>query len=556
MKLSSLFFSFFLLTSTAATAQVTYQAGPELDNDRDNKVNRMIGGDDNSFFCYRIRSKGRGTSFYVEKYDKKSLAMVFSQEISLEDGDDNTKIEDVLYAQNNVYIFRRQYDKGADKMTLFYQTVSSKGVVSPKLTPIVVVSADHYEFVDFDIYQTPDKSKFLVKSCHKPDKSSEYTSDFILLDVANGMTKKWTKTVNQRLSNNNNLQNVMSFFGLGGYVGKDMSFVGLYVDDAEDVYYCHLDNAKNSSEKEKRYRLHMNTLNVGETTPKTVDLTFDDDYIVKDIEFHKGDNNSMVVGGFVKDVIERPGRDLVKVGIFSFKVDLKTNTVASAVTNFFDEKMLKALESNNKKSRYLNYKLDYILPVGDAVYYVGEQYRETMRTSSSTYGAGGFGTYGGSNSTYWEYEYMDVIVAKLNSQGKFEWIKNAPLRNELRMNFAHVFKQYIAVTTSSALYILCNDHPKNMARYEKDDYEPGDLKSVTGIHGSNFVSNAVNLGSGAITRSVVFENDKYCFAPIQERNRQFMPPSECEIFTPGKNNEIYIYTEDRGKDQFGKITFK
>jgi hypothetical protein len=151
---------------------------------------------------------------------------------------------------------------------------------------------------------------------------------------------------------------------------------------------------------------------------------------------------------------------------------------------------------------------------------------------------------------------MDVIVAKLNSQGKFEWVKNVPLRNELRMDFAHVFKQYIAVATNKNIYILCNDHPKNLARYEKEKYEPSDLKSVTGIHGSNFVSNAVDLKTGAIVRMVVFENDKYCFAPIQERNRQFMPPSECEIFLPGKNNEIYIYTEDRGKDQFGKIIFQ
>lgn len=556
MKLSLFISTLLLFCTTLVTAQVKYQAGPELDNDKDSKVNRMIGGDDNSFYCYRIRSKGRGTSFFVEKYDKKSLTPAFSTEISLEDGDEKTVIENVLFSLGNVYIFRRSYDKKDDKMTMFYQTVSSTGKVSTKLIPIIEITTDHFEYVDFDIYQTPDNAKFLIKACHKPDKSSEYKSDFMLFDVAGGMTKKWTKTVNQRLSNNNNLQNVLSMFGMGGWVKKDMSFVGLYVDNTENVYYCTLVSAKNSSENEERYKLNMNTLNAGETAVKTVDLKFDDDYEVKDIEFHKGDDNSMVVGGFVKDVIERKGRDLVKVGIFSFKVDLKSNSVAASVTNFFDDTMLKALESNNKKSRYLNYKLDYILPVGDAVYYVGEQYRETQRTTSNNYGTmgGGFGT--SSNSTYWEYEYMDVIVAKLNPQGKFEWIKNVPLRNEMRMNFAHVFKQYIAVATSKNLYILCNDHPKNMARYEKESYEPSDLKSVTAIHGSNFVSNAVDLKTGKIAREVVFENEKYCFAPIQERNRQFMPPSECEIFVPGKNNEVYIYTEDRGQDQFGKIIFQ
>ncbi|MEI9944635.1 MAG: hypothetical protein WDN26_10500 [Chitinophagaceae bacterium] len=551
MKPSYFLISMLLLTATFTSAQVKYQAGPELDNDKDNKLNRMIGGDDKSFYCYRIRSKGRGTSFYVEKYDKKTLTMGFSQEISLEDGDNDTKIEDVLFAQGNVYVFRRQYDKKDDRMTLFYQTISSSGKVSTTLSPITVVTSDHYEYIDFDIYASPDKTKFLVKSCHKADKNAEYTSDFILLDAANGMAKKWTKTVKQRLSNNNVLQNVMSVFGLGGFVGKDLSFVGLYIDDAENVFYCYLDETKNSSEKEKRYRLHMNTLNANEKAPKTVDITFEDDYLVKDIEFHKGDNNSMVVGGFVKDVIERRGRDLVKVGIFSCKVDLNTNSVVSTVTNFFGDEMLKALESNNKKSRYLNYKLDYILPVGDAVYYVGEQYRETRRTTGNS---GGFGM--STSSSYWEYEYMDVIVAKLNTQGKFEWIKNVPLRNEVKMNFAHVFKQYIAVSTNKSIYILCNDHPKNIARYEKNDYEPSDLKTVSTIHGSNFVSNAVDLKSGSITRSLVFENDTYCFAPIQERNQQFIPPSECEIFQQGKDNEIYIYTEDRGRDQFGRIKFQ
>jgi hypothetical protein len=542
----------FAIMVTVVSAQVKYQAGPELDNDRDSKMNRMIGGDDDAFYCYRIKTKGRGTSFYVEKYNKKSLDLAFSQEVSLDDN--NTKIEDVQFAQGNVYIFRREYDKGADQMTLYYQTVSSAGKVATKLEQITVIKSDHYEFVDFDIYLTPDRTRFLVKACHKPNKEAEYKSDFILLDAAKGMQKKWTKTVNQRLSNNNITQNVLGWFGLGAWApAKDFSLVGLYIDNTENVYYCYLDVTKTSTEKDKRYRLHMNTLNAGETTTKTVDVMFEDEYTVSDIEFYKGDNSSMVIGGFIKDVIERPGRDLTKVGIFSVKIDITSNKVVSLATNFFDDKMLKALESNNKKSRYLKYKLDYIIPVGDAVYYVGEQYRETKVTTSSSYGMN-FSSM--NNNTYWEYEYMDVIIGKLNSQGKFEWVKNAPLRNEMRMNFAHVFKQYIAVATSKNLYILCNDHPKNIARYEKDDYEPSDLKSVKTIHGSNFVSNAVDLKTGVITRSIVFENEKYCFAPIQERNRQFMPPSECEIFVPGKNNEVFIYSEDRGKDQFGRITFQ
>lgn len=50
-------------------------------------------------------------------------------------------------------------------------------------------------------------------------------------------------------------------------------------------------------------------------------------------------------------------------------------------------------------------------------------------------------------------------------------------------------------------------------------------------------------------------NEDYCFAPIQERNPQFISTSDCEIFVGGKDNQIFIYTEDKGRDRFAKIKF-
>jgi hypothetical protein len=542
-----------LALSSLAFSQAIMTNGPALDNDKDNKMNRMLGGDDNSFYSYRIRSKGKGTSFFIEKYDKKTLKPLFSKEINLgEEG--NTKIEDVEYAAGNVFIFRRQYDKKADKMTLFFQTVSSAGVVSNDLKEITTVSSDHYEFVDFDIFPNPSQTKFVIKSSHKADKKSEYTTDFMLMDAAS-MKKVWTKTVSQKL------------FSGGGFSAGDallaafttsaiksdvegVGFLGLHIDAKDNIYWGFNGLAKTATEKEKRYRLHLYTLNAADQKEKDLELTFDDDYLVNDIEFLKTNDNEIVIGGFIKDVIERKGRDLVKCGIFSFKVNLSSNTVANKTFKFFDDNMLAALESNARRSKYFKYKLDYILPVGDATYYVGEQYNEFyVKNSSNSYG---------SSSGNWHYEYMDVIVGKLNAKGEFEWIKNSPLRNEMILGqVAHVFKQYIAVATSKNLYILNDDHPKNIERYAKADFEPKDLKSVKGIHGSNFVCNTVSLKDGSVTnRQVLMNNEDFCFAPIQERNPQFIPPSDCEIFVPSANNEIFIYTEDRGQDRFAKIKFE
>ena len=549
-----------LTISSMAVAQVQMTDGPALENDKDNKMNRMLGGDENSFYSYRIRSKGKGTSFFVEKYDKKTLKPVFSKEVNL-DEEGQTKIEDVEYANGNVYVFRRQYDKKADKMTLFYQTVSSAGIVSNDLKEITTVSSDHYEFVDFDIYPNTTKTKFVIKASHKADKKAEYVTDFILMD-ASSQKKLWTKTVQQNLS-------VSGSWGLGfagALFGFDISkidsygFIGLHLDKNDNIYYCVTELAKSSTEKVKKYKLKVYTLNAADQSPKQLDLGFDDDYYVRDIEFNKANDNELVIGGFLKDVVERKGRDLVKVGIFSFKVNVTTNAVASKAVKFFDDNLLTALESNPRRSRYFKYKMDYIIPVGDAVYYVGEQYSEEYhQNSNSSYGIGGLAgaAMSMSNNGYYTYEYMDVIVGKLNSKGDFEWIKNSPLRQNDKVNGApHVFKQYIAFATSKNLYILNDDHPKNIERYQKADFEPKDLKSVSGIHGSNFVCNTMALSDGVVTkRTVLMKNDDYCFAPIQERNPQFMPPSDTEIFVPSENNEIFIYTEDRGKDRFSKIKF-
>jgi hypothetical protein len=550
-----------LSLGSMAFAQVQMTDGPALENDKNNKMNRMLGGDDNSYYCYRIRSKGKGTSFFVEKYDKKTLKPLFSKEISLGE-ENNTKIEDVEYSEGSVFIFRRQYDKKADKMTLFYQTVTSAGVVSDQLKEILTVSSDHYEFVDFDIYPNPSHTKFAIKASHKANKADTYKTDLILMDAAS-QKKVWTKTVDQNLNASGSWGAgfAASFFGIDPTKFDSYGYIGLFLDKNDNIYYCVTELAKSSTEKEKKYKLKVYSLSAADQKPKQLDLGFDDDYYVKDIEFSKTSDNELVIGGFLKDVVERKGRDLVKVGIFSFKVNTSSNTVAAKTVKFFDDKLLKDLESNPSRSRYFKYKLDYIIPVGDAVYYIGEQYSEQYYQNSNSSGFGGMGSFGmggfGMNNGYYQYEYMDVIVAKLNSKGEFEWIKNSPLRQNDRVNgAAHVFKQYIAVATSKNLYILNDDHPKNIERYEKADFEPKDLKTVSGIHGSNFVCNTMSLANGNITkRTVLMKNDDYCFAPIQERNPQFMPPSDTEIFAPGANNEIYIYTEDKGQDRFSKIKF-
>ncbi len=554
IKLFTLLATAALFTATELAAQsVSVSNGPDLNSNRDNNMNRMMDGDETSFYAYRVRSKGKGTSFYVEKYDKASMKQTFSKEVDL--GEAGTKLEDVFYGNKTVYVFSRQYDKKMDKMTLNVQTVSSDGVVNPKKDAITSVTSDHYEFVEFDIASNPQKNKFIIKACHKPNKDAAYKTEFHLFNTAT-MKLDWTKNINGKMFTTGD--KVMDFGMFKIKTTAEFQFLGMELDKDDNIFYCYMEEAKNSTEKERRKHLKLAMFNSKANEPHILQLDFDDTYYVSDIEFSRTKSSEIVVGGFLKDVIERRGRDLVKTGIFSFTVNTESFTVSANPVKFFDDNMLKALEMRPKDARSMFYKLDYIMPIGADVYYIGQQYQVIfVRSSSGGFGGAMMQAATGMGGGTFNYKYMDVIVAKLNAKGQFEWVSNAPLRNNVNgLMVEHCFKQYFAVPTEKNIFIYNNDHPKNLARYAKADFEPKDLGTVTGIHGSSFVFSSVSLATGKVVHKLVFENDTYCFATVQERNPQFMPPEEAEIFVPEGKNAVIVYTEDKGKDRFTKLTMK
>ncbi len=538
----------------SAFAQVKVVEGPELNNEEDNKMNRMINGENGEFYSYRIRTKGKGTSFFIEKFEKSSLKAVFSKEVPVPT--ENTKILDVRYAAGKVYIIYRTYIKEKETMTLNYETVSSAGVVSPSGKEFFSRKTDRYEFIDFDITNNSSNTKIAIKTTYKANKDDQYKTDFVLFDAVSQKIA-WTKSVPKYLKRSN------PWFVWSFKAVESTGFLGFILNDNDDIYYAFNEKLKKDDKKDGRYNATVEILKSESKTPVTVKLDLNPEYLVYDIKFSINKQNNLVIAGFFKDIIERKGRDLVDVGVFSYKINYETAAVVGKSVKIFDEKILTALESNLKKARNMIYKADYLLPSGDDFYLVGEQYTVTVGSKQG----GTIGTISnvvalssGANPFYvgkvFVYEYMDVIVAKINAKGDFEWIANSPLRNgTTTTDNPHVFKQYIATASSKGIYLFYNTHVKNAARLAKADYEPKDLKTSVYIHGTNFVYSKITP-DGKVAHDIAFKNETYCFAPIQERNIKFLPPEDAEIFVDGNADEIVIYLEDRGKGRFCKVDMK
>lgn len=544
----------YLLIAVVSYGQVKVEEGPALNNEVDNKMNRMIEGEDGAFYSYRIRTKGKGTSYLIEKFNEGDLKTAFSKEVEIPT--EKTKVIDVRYFGGKVFIFYRSYDKEKQTMTVFYKTVSPQGVVSANATELLNRKTDHYEFIDFDFAQNSSKTKLAVKVCHKANKADTYKTDFVLFDGASEKTV-WTKTVEKYLKKSN------PWFQWSFRTTETTGFLGFMLEDNDDIYYAYNNKVAKDDKKDLRYNAAVEIIKSASKTPISTKLDLNPEYLVYDVQFAVNNQKQLVIAGFFKDVVERKGRDLVDVGVFNFKINSGTGSIEGKSTKIFDEKILTSLESNQKRARGMNYKVDYVIPSGDDFYLVGEQYTVTVQArQQSTFGSisnivaiasGANPFYVGNNFIY---EYMDVIVAKINSKGEFEWITNSPLRNgTTTIDNPHVFKQYIAVLSSKGLYLLYNEHPKNVERLKKPDYEPKDLKTQVYIHGSNLVYSKIDA-SGKLIHDVAYKNETYCFAPIQERNIQFLPPENAEIFVKGKQNEIFIYTEDRGKGRFCRLVLE
>ena len=536
-------------------AQVNITEGPELNNEPDNKMNRMFPGEEGAFYAYRVRTKGKGTSYFIEKFNASKISTVFSKEVEIPT--EKTKVMDIRYAGGMVYIFYRKYDKEKDLMTLYYKTVSTSGDVSSSGTELLSKKTDHYEFIDFSITENQSKSKIAVKTSYKPNKESQYKTDFILFDAKAGKII-WTKTIDKNLKKSNPWL-VWSW----GSTGETTGFLGFMLNDNDDIYYAYNDKFKKADKKDERYNAAVEILKSDSKKPLYVKLDLNPDYIVYDIQFSMNKQNNILIAGFFKDIIERTGRDLVDVGVFNYRINSSAGTIEGKAVKTFDKKILTNLESNPKKARSLSYKVDYIIPSGDDFYLVGEQYRVVViqKNNNSIGGMGlgmaGAGIAGGmfSNNDY-QYEYQDIIVSKINTKGEFEWISNSPLRNGITVaGYPHVFKQYFAVLSSKGLYLFYNEHPKNVERLAKPDYEPSDLKTSFYIHGTNMVYSKITP-DGKVKHEVAYKNETYCFAPIQERDPNFYPPEDAEIYVDGGKDEIIIYTEDKGKGRFCKVSMK
>ncbi len=553
---NKLFFSIisFILIATISIGQ-PIKKGPELDNDDAYVLNRILGDDENNFYTAKLRTYGLGTSILIEKYNKSSLNIEFTKEIELEN-DKKNKIVAIEYSQKNIFVFSTIYEKTKNAMELYCKTISEEGTITSSKVEIPTNISDHYEYINYEIYYTPNKEHFLIKVVHRPNAQTKFQTDLFYMD-SKTMKSIWKKSINRAIAGP--IIEMLADFGLKKFL----------IDNYGNIFYVSnslewsITSIKFDSNIPSDIKLPIeNGINIGFGLSAngrvwSTDAITEEAGKPKAIDLYLSPYNELIVTGFVNKRIEQKGQDKYDVGIINFIIDLSDFSIILQKMQMFDDTFTKKIEAFGSSSKYCKYKIDHIIQVKKSTYIIGQQYNITKGGIESQQDINGSPTYNNNKTprnNLWSVQYKDIILAKINYKGEFEWIKNIPLRNGLTITSPSIFEQYICVNDENSIQFLYNEDSRNAEMRKDSTSKPEDLKYVSkNLKGSNFVMTSFNLDNNSFKHQIIFENDNFCYSPLKEINYNFMPSSKNENFVRGKNNNIIFYTKKNNKSQIVEL---
>ncbi|GAL87486.1 hypothetical protein MYP_4716 [Sporocytophaga myxococcoides] len=473
--------------------------------DRTAKYKGILGADDDLFYVLKIKTLGKGTKYYVEAYNKNNFAQKFSVNLEL-DGIDGAETDPAhfqvnSYAMNGkVYVFfGAYYGKEKEKMLLSI-SVDKNGVLS-KEKEIMRTFVEDPETSFFHLSLSPDRKKVALINEIRLRKAPQHVS--VLICDANTL---------EPLNN----------FTLPKEYGRGGIYSGNYVIDNSGNFYFSF-NYLTSSDK---VGLALGSIPFKSKGMKAIELN-----LSSQKEMHNGvlkinsfDNTISINGMFKDEVIkEKKPKQLVerKVGIFTYKIDMEKFAIISSFETYLSKEVYISLSYMNIVTPFLPgdklYTADDILFTENASYFI----------ASVSYTVK-------SNTTYNVSD--EIIVTKINPEGKIEWMKTIPKSTSDKAI------SYNSVVFNDDVYFLFLEHPKN-AKFDYKEYVGGTYEPIRKLDGANVVCYSLSK-SGQLNKTFLYENKDFSFYPHSQN------------FFLDKNNGLLMHFVKGGSEKFGKVTIK
>lgn len=399
----------------------------------------------------------------------------------------NYQVEDVLEINGNYYFFFSSWDGDNQKEQLFsIQIDYTKGefIGSPKLlfqvngkvtgSPMNLNNSLGGGFMwfamgtanKFDFMQSNDRKHILIQYRKKPlEKKDTKSTDIIGLYTYDGdLTKIFGNEVTMP------------------YTERRMDNMDYQLDDQGNLYLLakvfHDDSnkdKKNRKDTEANYHLELFLIKSGSDKIQITKFENKDKFINK-LWLFDTDKDYLICSGFYSNKegsnswLARNSYfdDVDGIALFKIKkdgtiYDENFHEIPTEVLNQYESaRTVRKNERKERKGESAEFKdlelRDIAINTDGSVILVGEQYFTIYHQS---YGGGGMGMgMGGMNSGgYYTYHYCDLLVTKINADGKLGWMKKVP-KNQVGKN-GQGGMSYKYFNTANNHFLVFYDNVKN-----------------------------------------------------------------------------------------------
>lgn len=252
------------------------------------------------------------------------------------------------------------------------------------------------------------------------------------------------------------------------------------------------------------------------------------DKFVTDVQITVDESGNIICAGFYSEL----GFGGIK-GTFYATVDAETKTMTKGSFKEFDVGFIVEGERNSAskqkqvargKETLTNYFLDELIrkESGGAIL-IAEQFYERIINSTNTNG--------NFTRSYTKYFFNDLIIVSIDAKGEIEWAKKID-KNQETINDNGFYSSYYVGIKDDQLYVLFNDHEKNLDETRKN---------VRTFNARGGVANLVSVNSSG-------ELKKY---PVVYQS--VTEPMIRPVITRQVNDELIVVSIYRRDQRIGKI---
>lgn len=470
-----IFLSLFLSLSANAQDSLMVKWGEEIKLSREERNLEIVGADQDWFYTTKDLF-GTTEKFTLEKYSIDSLNQVFAKEIELpEIAGETMSFERLMFADNQFFLFASVYKNSTETISAYCIPMSTSGDWLDLPVLIDEFKSKRWNAGEYDVKLSPDSSLFMVYHKLRFRKKANDTFSFHVYSLS--LDLLWEKRLELPYS--------AGSFEIDQYLldneGNVLLLSGMS-PEKESV------ETKREKTRKKEYVLY--SYNWEENKLKEFNVNLKDKWIISASCTLTEEGNICLGGFYSKDQYFTIG------GYFFFTMNGLTRQVISSGLVAFDKSLLNEFLSDRqaeKGNELAEFYFDHLIvnPDGSA-YMIAEQFHITERVTTDP-------NTGMRVVTYY-YNYLDILVLKVKSDGQIEWAKKIP-KNQSTADDKGIYSSYALFESKDGLRLLFNDHGENLTLLL--DEPSAELRSFSNSKRS--VATVVSLNNlGEMTRSALF----------------------------------------------------